>query len=326
MSEFTKTGCGIRRFGAAVLLLIFGIAFTGTAFADDTGYIELSGGTEMDWPCGRPFTDPGWEARDAQGNSCSDSVEIEGEPCVWKTGTYTLVYSFTDSDGRLVEARRTVNIVPVELPEEAERENVIYLSFDDGPCEYTDRVLELLEKYNAKATFFVIGSSPEEYHDRIGKIHSLGHQVGIHAHNHEYSKLYSSEEYFFEDFMRMQSFVHEHTGSYATVCRFPGGSETAYQFLGRRTEGGFDVIKQRLADMGVRYYDWNVKIEGEGRTGNDLYYSFIMQVPQSSTPICLQHDTRLYSVNTLERLLQWGTENGYTFAAIDTSTPQICSR
>lgn len=307
-------------------MLIWLFAIAAPAFAEGAGQIVLRGGSEIDWPCGIPFTDPGWQAQDALGEDCTGSVETEGELCVWKIGSYTLCYSFEDSTGQRVEEERLVNIIPAELPEPVEREKLIYLSFDDGPCEYTDRVLELLEKYNAKATFFVVGSSPEEYHDRIEKINALGHQVGIHALNHDYSTLYSTEEYFFEDFMQMQSFIYKHTGSYATICRFPGGSETAYNFLGRRTEGGFEVIKQRLADMGVRYYDWNVKIEGEGRGGDDLYYSFVRQVSENSTPVCLQHDTRLYSVNTLERLLQWGTENGYTFAAIDTSTPEIHTR
>lgn len=307
-------------------MLIWLFALTAPAFAAGAGQIVLHGGSEIDWPCGRPFTDPGWQALDGLGEDCTDSVETEGELCVWKAGSYTLRYSFEDSTGQRVEEERLVNIIPAELPVPVQREKVIYLSFDDGPCEYTDRVLELLDKYNAKATFFVIGSAPEEYRDRLEKIYAQGHQLGIHALNHDYGILYSSEEYFFEDFMQMQSLIYEHTGSYATVCRFPGGSETAYNFLGRRTEGGFEVIKQRLADMGVRYYDWNVKIEGEGRSGDDLYYSFVNQVQRSSNPICLQHDTRLYSVNTLDRLLKWGTENGYTFAPIDTSTPEVHSR
>lgn len=225
----------VRLLALGAIILVLSFPCTGLAFAEGTGRIELVGGGVIDWPCGMPFTDPGWEAVDANGQDCSGSVESGGELCVWKLGSYTLSYSFTDIDGQPVELSRVVNVVPVELPEMTAREKVIHLTFDDGPCEYTDRVLELLDRYDAKATFFIVGNSPAEYHDRIEKIYAAGHQVGIHARDHDYGRLYSAEKYFFEDFMYMQQFLYEHTGSYATVSRFPGGSTTAFSFLGKRT-------------------------------------------------------------------------------------------
>ena len=324
MIKSRKLALCIKLFAVSVTALLFSLVSAASAMAEGTGHIELSGGQKIDWPCGVPFTDPGWEATNSQGEDCSALVTATGEVRVWKTGRYTIRYSFTDGDGKYFETRRTVNVVPVEQQDETKpREKVIYMTFDDGPCEYTDRVLELLDMYDAKATFFVIGSSARSNRDRIEKIISAGHQLGIHARNHDYGALYSSEEYFFEDFMSMQELLYEYTGSYATVSRFPGGSETAYQFMDKRVEGGFDSIKQRFDDMGVRYFDWNIQVEGEMSTGMDMYYFFKNQVPLYETPMCLQHDTLSNSVNALERLLVWGTENGYTFAAIDESTPDV---
>lgn len=205
----------------------------------------------------------------------------------------------------------------------ADEPKFIYLSFDDGPCEYTGRILDILDKYNAKATFFVVPCEDGQWQDMLCEISARGHCIGIHCYDHEYERLYADETAYIKDFSRAQEILYGRTGTYATVCRFPGGSDTAEKILERNERGSFERVKEQLSHMGVNYYDWNVKIEGTGRTGNDIYYAFTMQVPLQQTPICLQHDTRLCSVNTLERMLQWGIEAGYSFAAIDEHTPPV---
>ncbi len=65
------------------------------------------------------------------------------------------------------------------------REKVIYLTFDDGPIpEVTEFVLETLEKYDAKATFFCIGDNIKKHPKLFEKVISLGHAVGNHTFNH----------------------------------------------------------------------------------------------------------------------------------------------
>lgn len=326
MRKTSRTSCAVKLPVLVLMLLLMCFVCAGMAFAEESGGIELLGGSRIEWPCGLPFSDPGWEAIDSEGRDCSELVNVTGEVCVWKAGLYTLRYSFIDSKGKYFETRRSVNVIPAatgDKPTEIAREKTIYLTFDDGPSEYTDKVLDLLDMYDAKASFFVIGWTSELHRDKIEKIYSKGHQLGIHACNHDYSVLYSSEEYFFEDLLSMQELIHEYTGSYATITRFPGGSDTAYRFLDKRTEGGFDTIKQRFDDMGLRYFDWNIQIEADMSTRYDMFNSFKNQVQLYEIPVCLQHDTRLNSVNALELLLAWGTENGYTFAAIDESTPDV---
>ena len=64
-------------------------------------------------------------------------------------------------------------------------ENKIYLTFDDGPTpEITEWVLQELEKYNAKATFFCIGNNIEKHPDIFGKLIAKGHSIGNHTFNH----------------------------------------------------------------------------------------------------------------------------------------------
>ena len=61
----------------------------------------------------------------------------------------------------------------------------VYLTFDDGPHpEITPWVLQILKKYNAKATFFVVGENAQKYPEVIGQILAEGHQLGNHTYNH----------------------------------------------------------------------------------------------------------------------------------------------
>lgn len=314
---------------AVLLLLVCGLGVCALAeeahvpTGQASAAIVLEGDEMMDWPCGLLFEEPGFYATGSGGEDLSDRVKIEGEVCSWKPGSYTLTYTACDDKGQSCEALRTVNVLPVSLPETVQSEKTIYLSFDDGPCEYTEKLLDILDEYNAKATFFVICRENNPYMHLVQEIVARGHGLGIHSGDHDYGRLYSSEKYFFEDFMKARQLIYDETGWYTNLFRFPGGSSTAYHMLGRKTEGGFDAIKQGFSDMGVRFYDWNVQTESNSATGNDMVYNFIRQVEQEDTPVSLQHDTRLYSVNTVSRFLDWGIANGYTFAAIDISTPEI---
>ena len=65
------------------------------------------------------------------------------------------------------------------------KNNDIFLTFDDGPHpEITPWVLELLEKYNAKATFFLVGENAAKYPEIVKKIKDAGHHIGNHTYNH----------------------------------------------------------------------------------------------------------------------------------------------
>ncbi len=60
----------------------------------------------------------------------------------------------------------------------------LYLTFDDGPTEETDRILEVLDELGVKATFFLIGSNIEKYEEKAKKIVEAGHDIGNHSYTH----------------------------------------------------------------------------------------------------------------------------------------------
>jgi len=76
-------------------------------------------------------------------------------------------------------------------------EKVLYLSFDDGPIpEVTPDVLDVLKKYQVKATFFCVGENLEKNKDIIARIEKEGHEVGNHTYNHLKGWRTKDEDYF----------------------------------------------------------------------------------------------------------------------------------
>ena len=140
---------------------------------------------------------------------------------------------------------------------------MVYLTFDDGPSAYTAELLDVLDAYGAKATFFVVGSGGGNMMRQIVK---RGHSIGIHAVNHDYGKLYASPEAYFDDLMKMQSIIYDNTGVKTTLMRFPGGSSN---LVSRHScEGIMTFLTQAVQDAGFQYFDWNVYSGDAGETKN----------------------------------------------------------
>nr|MCR5606714.1 polysaccharide deacetylase family protein [Treponema sp.] len=87
----------------------------------------------------------------------------------------------------------------------------VYLTFDDGPSSNTDEILDILDHYGVKATFFVIGKEDEDSIARYQRIVSEGHSIGIHSYAHRYSSVYASKEAFVEDLTHLQSLIESAT-------------------------------------------------------------------------------------------------------------------
>ena len=141
--------------------------------------------------------------------------------------------------------------------EEYEGYQRIYLTFDDGPSRYTDELLDLLEEYNVKATFFVLAQ--EGYDEEYQRIVNDGHTLGLHSYKHVYSDVYADLDGFESDVNDVYDFIKEKTGIEPLFYRFPGGSSNTI-YKGDKNEL-FDFLNEK----NLVYYDWNV-------TSNDATY------------------------------------------------------
>ena len=91
-----------------------------------TAYITLDAGAALEWPCGIPFSEPGFTAYGADGADISARVACTGEVDCMTPGDYCVSYSVCDDRGSSAAEERCVSVVPVALPETAAEENVIY--------------------------------------------------------------------------------------------------------------------------------------------------------------------------------------------------------
>ncbi len=99
----------------------------------------------------------------------------------------------------------------------------VALTFDDGPDpRYTEKILEILEEYNAKATFFVIGENAQKYPDLVLKEYNMGHEIGNHTYSHPNLKKISVAK-FIDEIEKTQCIVEDITGERPKLFRPPGG-------------------------------------------------------------------------------------------------------
>ena len=74
------------------------------------------------------------------------------------------------------------------------KQKLVALTYDDGPSQNTGRILDVLEKYNAKATFFVVGIQADYYRDELKREYALGMEIGSHTFEHEILSLITADE------------------------------------------------------------------------------------------------------------------------------------
>ncbi len=282
--------------------------------------ITLLGGEHISVPAGLWFEDPGILVTDNLGNDLTAYAVAESAVVPWLAGEYEIRYSVTSEYGEDVSAVRTVTVTAAELPaQRIPKEKTIYLTFDDGPGPYTEELLDILDRYGVKATFFVTAQAPK-YFDLIGRAYRAGHSIGVHTSTHDYDRIYASEQNFFEDFFAMEDLIREQTGSETRLFRFPGGSSNT---VSRINPGIMTRLTQAMTDMGYQYFDWNV-ISGDagGTNKTKVIIETIEEGCQEHTAsVILQHDIKDYSVAAVEPVIKWGLENGYTFRALELDSP-----
>ncbi len=129
-----------------------------------------------------------------------------------------------------------------------------YLTFDDGPTANTLRILDILDQYDVKATFFVIYHGGQE--DTYRAIVERGHTIALHSYSHNYSSIYTSSQAFFDDLKRLDDHVFAATGVHSRIIRFPGG--TSNSISAKYCKGVMTDIAARADREGYFYFDWNV--------------------------------------------------------------------
>lgn len=200
---------------------------------------------------------------------------------------------------------------------------VVYLTIDDGPSENTQAVLDILDKYGCKATFFVVGHDPDYYH-MIKEAYDRGHTIGLHTMSHDYAIVYSSIGAYFDDLDQIGQVVQDQIGYVPCFIRFPGGSSNGIS--AQYSQGIMTQLVEDVQARGYQYYDWNISTgDGSDHTADELYE--YATEPNASGEydtniVMLCHDsaTKQTTVEALPRIIEFYQGMGYSFEAIDRST------
>jgi len=197
-----------------------------------------------------------------------------------------------------------------------------YLTFDDGPSTVTPAILDVLNQYGVKATFFVMGKNAEANPKIIKSILSEGHAIGNHSYSHNYAYLYSSPDSFRDEVKKCRDAINKAIGTEYDnlVFRFPGGYESLTD------EDTKAAYRMALKNMGYRYVDWSC-LTGDSETTTPAkdYLMDTLKATISSTPtgdiVVLMHDssTKQITAETLPLVIEYISSLGYEFDIIRNS-------
>lgn len=192
----------------------------------------------------------------------------------------------------------------------ADDQKTIYLTFDDGPSKTTLEVLDVLDSYNIKGTFFIIGSLAEENPKIIMEIYQRGHLIGNHTYSHKSDEIYASESNLIDEINKTNKVIKEIVPEYdEKIFRFPYGSFK------------YKSLEKTVERMGYSHFNWNLDAGDSGliTISTDQIIKNVMKDIKYQKSVILFHDS--YGKDTtplalrviIERLLS----KGYCFETLN---------
>ena len=202
-------------------------------------------------------------------------------------------------------------------PTPAASRPIVYLTFDDGPTHaYSHAILDILDEYDVKATFFILGSNMKKAESAVRRMMATGHAIGVHSFTHEKDLVYASPEALVDEMERANDELERITLFRSRLVRIPFGSGGNKYFT---TE-----MCQALTDSGFRFWDWNVDGDPPARpSAADVAAGVISDLQRSELSngqpaIILLHE-RGKTVEALPAILEYMKSKNYIFEICDQS-------
>ena len=188
-----------------------------------------------------------------------------------------------------------------------EDEKVVYITFDDGPTLNTPEIVDTLERYEAKATFFVLEERIVQYPDYIKKIHHSGNSLGLHGVSHS-EAIYYTPTSPLEEMQKTEKTLKSVLGKGSRLVRVPFGS--SYRLTSEQAKN--------LMDKGYVVWDWNV--DPRDSVGKIIPEKVMANLRRDllrckGTPVILLHD-RKSTAKLLPYMLEYLKDEGYTMLPI----------
>ena len=185
---------------------------------------------------------------------------------------------------------------------------VVYLTIDDGPSEYTDEIIKILNKNNVKATFFMINSNMQAYPEQVKNIVKNGNTAGFHSVSHDIHKLYVSKTSAKEEFDTNQATFKKITGQTSKVIRLPFGSKP---YTPRASYNA-------LVDSGYKLWDWTLDTEDWRSTSSQIMENVKKYSSGSDNVVLLMHE-RKQTVEILDEMIKYLKSEGFEILPIKQS-------
>lgn len=249
---------------------------------------------------GEEYTDEHTIRIEGNDRASLDIVDLEPEE------RYTVrVYAYLNKDSELKGAfsnEKSIEVfqnvieseIPVTDPGIDPSKPMIAFSFDDGPMEEAStRILDTLEKYGAKATFFMVGCYVESNEENLKKKAALGMELGNHTWNHSHY----GDDVSAGDIRDCSETIYDMTGKYPTAFRSPGGMTT-------------DAILSECEAEGMPVYYWSIDTRDWENRDADAIYDAVMDHVQDGD-IILMHEIYDSTADAVEKMVPELIKQGY---------------
>lgn len=170
--------------------------------------------------------------------------------------------------------------------------DTVYLTFDSSLSEKTREIMDILDEYGIKGTFFVIGTTDPDALAVMKEIADRGHTIGLRSYSGSLQQVYQSVEAYLEDFKQIYDLVYETTGVKAEIFRFPSGSVNSY------STGIYQELNAEMIRRNFVFFDWNVNGEN-GKDADEISTKIIASMADKDRGIIKFRDTPENSHTTL---------------------------
>lgn len=182
---------------------------------------------------------------------------------------------------------------------------IAYITFDDGPSKYTGQIISILNRYNAKATFFMIDSNMKKYPEQVNNIIENGNTPGFHSVSHDIHKLYKTNLSAKEEFDINSETFYKITGENTKIIRLPYGSKPY------TPKDSYEA----LVEAGYKMWDWDIDTQ-DWKSNSVEIVDNVAKYSQNKDEIVILMHEKSQTVEALDSILKLLIEEGYVFLPI----------
>lgn len=183
-------------------------------------------------------------------------------------------------------------------------QKVIYLTFDDGPSAFTSDILQTMNTFDMKGTFFMLEPNMRKYPEELQAIIDNGHVPALHGVSHNVSKIYRSEKTVVDEMTIAQATLMKMTGTGTSLIRTPYGSAPYMK----------PSYLKAVEAAGFQLWDWTVDSEDWKYRNGEYVERVIQQIENfkyKDRPIVILLHDRKSTAEHLPSLLTYLQTNGY---------------